>query len=113
MFYLDVLMISLIVCYIIDVSGITEIIKQTIWKWVYGGKLEYKGFTIKPFDCSRCMCFWVGLIWCLCTAHFQLYHLLYVCLMSLLSEQFSNFITIIQMGVQRLADALYDYIERR
>lgn len=110
MFYLDVLLLSLIVCFIIDISGFMDSVKHMIWKWLFGNKREYREFPLKPFDCSLCMTFWVGLIWCFGTAHFQLYHILFVCLMSMLSEQISNMLRLLRMMLQKVEDMIFNYL---
>lgn len=105
---INLLVISLIVCYVVDVSGFVDHIKQFIWKWLM--KKEYNGYQLKPFDCSRCMCFWVGLIYIICVG-FNLWNLLLVCGFSLMAEQITNLLVIFQMLLQKLEDKIVDYLE--
>lgn len=102
----DVLAVSVIVCYIVDISGIVESVKMQIWKWLFNGKREYVDFSLKPFDCSLCMCFWIGMIWLICQGGFNLFNVLVVCMFSMLSEQITNMLLLVKMSIARLQDRL-------
>lgn len=52
------LMLLFIVVFIIDISGVVEVIKKTIFRVIMGKNVRYNGFNFKPFDCSLCMTFW-------------------------------------------------------
>ena len=109
---LDIFLITTIICFIVDISGIIDTIKNIIWKWVFNGKREYREFRLKPLDCSLCMTFWIGLIW-ISIFDFTLLNFVYVCLFATLSEQISNFIIIIKQLVQCTQDAIVLWLQKQ
>lgn len=98
---MDLLMISVITCFIIDVSGIIESIENMMGKWL-GGKVVIP----KPFSCSLCMCFWVCLIWLAVQSQFTLFNIMMVCMISALTEQISNGIIIIKQFIASIEDKI-------
>lgn len=105
MLVLQILMIDVIICFIIDISGIIDTFKGWLWKWLFKDK-TYREYSLKPFDCSLCSCFWVGLIWLVVQSNFTLFNVMVVCLLSAMSEQITNMIIIIRQSVARLEDWL-------
>lgn len=83
---IDLLLLNVATCYIVDVSGVMDSIKEAVWKYAFKSTKEYTGFNAKPFDCSKCMCFWVTLIFCLFHATGLILSLFLAALMSLFSE---------------------------
>ena len=76
---LNLLLIAACVTLIVDISGIVDSIKYLI-----GKKLNIKNYLeikLKPFDCSFCMNFWVGLIY-ICICEFTLLNLFYILILS-------------------------------
>lgn len=92
---LEVLVISAIISFIIDISGVMDSIKYAIWRWAFNGKREYKDFNLKPFDCSLCMTFWVGLIYIIITG-FSIWLLLWVCFCALISNVLGDIMILIK-----------------
>lgn len=104
---LDLFLITIIICFIIDISGIIESIEWWLSKWL---KVNCK--IPKPFSCSLCMTFWIGLIW-ISIFDFTLLNFVYVCLFATLSEQISNFIIIIKQLVQWVQDAIVLWLQKQ
>lgn len=104
---LDLLMISVIICFIIDISGIIENIEWYLGKWL-GGKVIIP----KPFSCSLCLTFWIGLIWLIVQGEVTLFNIMAVCLLSALTEQITNAITLFKQLIARLQDAIQDLITK-
>lgn len=82
---INLLMITVIVVFIIDLSGIVDSIKHLIWRIIVGNKREYRNFNLKPIDCSLCMTFWTGLIYLMTIGQFTLVNIMLVCLFSFLT----------------------------
>lgn len=108
--WIELLLLTIIVCFVVDISGFIDTIKNIIWKWVFNGKREYREFRLKPLDCSLCMTFWIGLIW-ISIFDFTLLNFVYVCVFAALSEQVYNMFMIIkhlidkvQVGIQLWID---------
>lgn len=87
---LDLLLITAVVCYIIDISGITDTFKKVVWKTFAKGVGDYHTLELKPFTCSLCMTFWCGIIYLLITSQFTLPYIAYVSLLSMLSSKISD-----------------------
>lgn len=83
--------LATIICYLIDLSGITTTIKQLIWKWLFKNK-QYQDFSLKPFDCSLCMVHHILLIYLLVITQFTLFNYLIVCILSFLSSNITSFL---------------------
>lgn len=94
-------MIAIIICFVIDISGIIESIEWYLGKWL-GGKVIIP----KPFSCSLCMCFWMGLLWLAIQSQFTLFNVMVVCLIAAFSEQITNAIIILKQLIAKLEDKL-------
>lgn len=104
---LDLFLITIIICFIIDISGIIESIEWWLSKWL---KVNCK--IPKPFSCSLCMTFWMGLIW-ISIFDFTLLNFVYVCLFATLSENISNFIIIIKQLVTKVQDTIVLWLQKQ
>lgn len=98
---LELLMIAIIICFVIDISGIIESIEWYLGKWL-GGKVIIP----KPFSCSLCMCFWMGLLWLVVQSQFTLFNVMVVCLIAAFSEQITNAIIILKQLIAKLEDKI-------
>lgn len=87
----NLILITIIVCYIEDCSGFVQSIKrQYLRKFL---KLQNTDITLlnwKPFDCSRCITFYSGLIYLLCIGKFTIPYITFVSILSLLSSNISG-----------------------
>lgn len=101
MIYQELLWISIIVCFIIDLSGIIDSIKHCIWKWLKGD-VPYKDFSFKPFDCSLCMIFWIGLIYLVVIGKFTIPNIVIVCMLSFLSSTITGILRLFKDAIDIL-----------
>ena len=95
---LDLFLITTIICFIIDISGIIESIEWWLYKWL---KVNCK--IPKPFSCSLCMTFWMGLIW-ISIFEFTLFNLLFVTVFAMMSEEITQILLTIKYLIHRLID---------
>lgn len=65
--FLDLLLIAVVVCFVVDISGALRNFK-------------------KPFSCSLCMTWWTGLIYLLVTGNFNLLGIAWVAFLSMMSS---------------------------
>lgn len=98
---INLIIISIIISFIIDLSGIVENIKRFIWKLLYP-KLAYKHLTIKPFDCSLCMNFWVSIIYIILINKFTLPYILLICILSFLETEITGVLNTIKYLINKL-----------
>lgn len=97
---LELLLITTIICFIIDISGIIESMEWWLSKWL---KVNCK--IPKPFSCSLCMSFWIGIIW-ISIFEFTLLNLFFVTVFAALSEDITGFIKIIKYLLNKVRDAI-------
>lgn len=107
---LDLFLIQLIVVFIVDYSGIIDSIKYAISSFLTKGKMKTTDFRIKPFDCSLCMTFWVGLSYLLITNQFTLFGIAIVCIFSGLSDTLFNVILLIKDIITFIINKISDKI---
>ena len=83
------ILINIIVVFLIDQSGFINEFKTWLKKLLTKGKMKDSNYSLKPFDCSLCMTFWVSLIYLLVFQELTILNFMLVCLSSWFS-QFTN-----------------------
>lgn len=84
------LLITFVVVFIIDNSGVIDSIKRWIWKrYIKIG--DYNNITLKPFDCSLCSTWWINLIYIAITGKFTIPYIAFCALLSLLASNIADF----------------------
>ena len=89
--FLDLLFLTLVVVFIVDLSGFTDSWLSAFSKWL--------GHTVrdfKPFTCSLCMTWWTGIVYLLVTGQFSIPLLAYVALLAFLSFPIRDFFIFIK-----------------
>ena len=109
--YIDLLLMSLTVTYIVDVSGFTQSWRSALARWL--GRSESALRPLPPFDCGKCMTFWTCLVLSLIEGALSLPVLAYTCLLSCLSVTFVQVFIFIREGLLRLLDMLIQLTQRR
>lgn len=92
----DLLFLSLIVVYIVDLSGWTDTWLGWLSRW-----LGHPVRELKPFSCSLCMTWWSGIVYLLVTGRFCLPLLAYVALLAFLSLPISELLIFIRETILR------------
>lgn len=95
--YLDMLFITIICVFIVDISGFTD-----TWKGWLGRWLGCKVGRVRPFDCGLCSTFWTLTIWLLCTGQFSLAYWAFACVLAALSAQVGQVIGLLRYAVDTL-----------
>lgn len=90
---LDLLFLTIIICFIVDVSGFFNFIKKFIASRLEGKYKNLKAEDIKiPFiTCSLCSVWWSGLIYLLFVGKFTIPYIAFVAFLSLISSNISGF----------------------
>lgn len=104
MWVLDLLLITFVICFIIDISGIVESVKKLISTKLLGFKST--DFSIKPFDCSLCMTWWVGLIYIYCIGQMSILGVFVVAMFSFMASN----ITVLMLAIKDLIGSLINKI---
>lgn len=102
---LDVIFIQIIVCYIIDLSGVIQSIEGGLSKW-----FKFKCVIPKPFSCSLCSGWWINLIYLIITHNFTLPYVVFIALVSFFSKNISGFLRWAQEALVKIEDLLYKII---
>lgn len=101
---INLLLVNLILIYCIDISGFIQEFESILAKW-----LNVKEITIpKPFSCSTCMTFWIGLIYLLIVNNFTLPWIGFVCFLSFMSRTVSQ----ILITIRDVVDEYINYFQR-
>lgn len=94
--FINLLLITICICFIVDLSGFVETVKKWIWRLLKGKDKPYKDFNFKPFDCSLCMSHHCMFIWALCTGNLSLPIYAVICGLSFLSSNITGFMSLIK-----------------
>lgn len=103
---LSLFLIQVIVCCIVDISGIIDSLKWLIWKLFCKGIGKPENITLKPIDCSCCMTFWSGLVYLICTGNITLPYLAILLLFAVLASNTTGFILTLKDGLVKLEMAI-------
>lgn len=104
---MTIIMIEFIVCFIVDVSGVTYYIKKAIMKHLFKMKdPQPDQFTMKPFDCSLCMTFWISMIYIIIVHSFTIPSIAICCLAAMTSQQMTELIWLAKDLIQTPIDLL-------
>lgn len=88
---IELLILTAIIVFIIDLSGVIEEMESGLAKWLKVKKARIP----KPFSCSLCMTWWTGLIYLICVNSFTLGWIAYVAMLSYLTPVIYNALTLV------------------
>ena len=100
--YIDLFLVALVTIYIVDISGFTEAWKSALARWLKVSAIR----PIRPFDCGKCMAWWVCLIYAICTGHLSLGTMAFSALMSHLSITIGSALILIREWIAWIIDKL-------
>lgn len=100
--YIDLLMVAAVTIYIVDISGFTE-----SWRgWCANTLHISKMRPLPPFDCGKCMTWWVCLIYALCVGQISLGTIAFSALLSHLSNPLGEGLIFIREWITWIFDKL-------
>ena len=102
--YIDLLLVALITIYIVDISGFTE-----SWRTALARSLKISESAmrpLKPFDCGKCMTWWVCLIYPICTGDISLGTIAFAALLSHLSNPIGEGLIFLRERMIHIIDRL-------
>lgn len=102
--YIDLLLVALITIYIVDISGFTE-----SWRTALARSLKISESAmrpLKPFDCGKCMTWWLCLIYPICTGDISLGTIAFAALLSHLSNPIGELMIFIREWMIHIIDRL-------
>lgn len=95
MYLINLILISVVICYLIDLSGIIQTIKYQIWKHLFKGIGRPEDIRLKPFDCTLCSTWWTGIILMIVTSNVSLINLMLTALVSYFSKHITELLLIV------------------
>lgn len=104
MILINLLLLTTILIFIIDLSGFTQSIQYALKKWLKTNK----DIVIKPFMCSLCMTFWIGIIYALIMHSLTIPILAYITLLSFMTPVIRDIMKLIQDFIIAVINAIYN-----
>lgn len=104
----DLIMLTTIIVYILDISGVSNDIKSFISKILTKGKIQTVDYELKPWLCSKCMSFWCGLVYLLVCDKFCLSSVCLVCMCSYMTMPIKDFLLLIKDLFTKVINILQD-----
>lgn len=100
--YIDLILVALVTIYVVDISGFTE-----SWRSLVATKLNISRLRpLPPFDCGKCMTWWVCLIYPICTGDISLGTIAFAALLSHLSNPIGEGLIFIREWITWIFDKL-------
>ena len=87
---LNLITIQVIAVIIIDLSDFTDHWKLWLSRILTKGKIESFTYSLKPFDCSFCMTWWIGLGYIILNHQFSVLYCGFILLLSFLTPVINN-----------------------
>ena len=107
--YLALLLLTVIVVNLVDLSGFVTTVKKWVWKWVWKNKRPYQDFDFRPWECSYCMSHHVGVIYLLIVGQFSILTYTYLLVLAFLTPTIKDTILTVKYLIQKIIDAIYWY----
>lgn len=106
MIYINCLMIATTIVIIVDLSGFVDNLKGWFSGWLTKGKIKNSKYSLKPFDCSFCLNWWVCLVYLIISNSVSFFTIPYILILSLFTPVIKNALIFIQgVGVK-----LFDWL---
>lgn len=105
---IDLFIITAIIVFVIDLSGVMDSIYNWLRKWLK----TTKELQIKPFDCSLCMTHHILLLYLLITSQFTLINYLVVCMLSFFTPVIKDIMILTKDLAIKIIDRLYFLINK-
>ena len=90
---INLFLITLVICFIVDCSGIMTDIRKLVAKTIYKKtkiKVDYNELKLKPIGCSLCMTWWTGIVYLLIIGEFTIFNLTFTALLALFASNISG-----------------------
>ena len=100
--YIELILVALVTIYIVDISGFTESWRDALARMLHVSRLR----SLKPFDCGKCMTWWVCLIYPMFTGDFSLGTIAFAALLSHLSNPIGMGLIFIREWITWIFDKL-------
>ena len=107
MIYINLLIIGFLCVFVVDYSGFIDEMESLISRWL---KSPIKYRIPKPFSCSLCLIWWIGLIYLLIVGQFTFPYVALVAGISALSPEILMVIYFIKGFISRIISSIEYYL---
>lgn len=104
MILIDLLLITTILVFIIDLSGFTQSVQHGLKRFLKTNK----DIVIKPFMCSLCMTFWTGIIYAIIMHSLTIPILAFISLLSFMTPVIRDILKLIQDFIIAVINGVYN-----
>ena len=105
--YTGLLLITVVVVNLVDLSGFVDTVKHWIWDFTYKKKREYRNFDFRPFQCSYCMTHHVGVIYLLIVGELSLLTYAFLLWLCLMTPVIKDILMLIKAFCSKIIDVIY------
>ena len=106
------LLITLAMVMVLDMTDFVQSVKRAIWRWVFGkdGR-DYKDFPFKPFECSLCMSWWLGLGYLIIWGEWTLPLTVFQLFLSIMTPVFKDILILVKAFSQKIIDTIFEWYD--
>ena len=102
MTYLNLFYLAVVTVFVVDVSGVSQVLLRVVSAWT-GRKWQH----VRPFTCSLCMTWWLGLLCCAVWGCFDWPHVAFVAFMAFLTTSILDAMRLIKDTITRIINLFY------
>lgn len=106
---LDILFISIVIVFCIDLSGAMDKLNMLVWNRMFTG-IKYNGWTIPLLGCSLCCTWWAGIIYMIFTGTFSWWMLAYIAIIAFLTPITKDILILIKDLLNKITEIIYNNI---
>lgn len=105
---IDILLVASVTIYIVDLSGFTDSWRSALARLLKISESALR--PIKPFDCGKCMTWWVCLIYIICVGKVTLAYIAFIAFLSHMSQPIGQLLVLLRETMNTLVDKLLEKI---
>lgn len=105
MIYLDLLFIAFLCVFVIDYSGVIESIDYMLQRWLKSPFVHLP----KPFSCSLCSTWWIGLIWLIIEHSLSIPNIAFVAFVAAMTPVMLRLLYFIRGFFDKVLEGMEDY----
>ena len=107
---LNLLLITICIVFVVDLSGFSESLKLWVSGLLSKGKLKTTNYSLKPFTCSLCLTFWVGIGYLWYASLLTLPYIAVVCLLAFVTDTIKGILLLIKDLTSKVITIIYKYL---
>lgn len=111
MIYLNMFLIVVFTICVVDLSGFVDSFKSGIKYILTKGKFSNSAYSLKPFDCSLCMSFWLQMAYLLYCGEFSILSMTIGILFSINTITIKSFLELIRDLIITIINVIYKKID--